>query len=452
MKKYIISIGMLFIMIVLGAVYVSKTNYYTTKYPPNFYINNELVSEKTPDEVNSLRRQQTENKTITFIDKFDNIRILSYKELGITDESDTWIEDWNPKYWFINLFRPTQIVRINHLVINYQQLVSCIKNLDIIQNYIQPQDAYIAKEDGFYKVIKHIDGNQINIDALIKKIYNEKYNSVITIDEYMTSNIIETPEMYSAVTYANEILNSKIILNLSANTKITIPKEIFDRLITIEEVDVLFDYLVIDEYVKELANMYNTINTTRTFFTSAKHTIQIKPSKYDTFSGWKLDEEKLVSIIRESIEKHELDIELEVPWLSSGITHDTQNDFGDTYIEISIDKQRLWYYVNGELLINTPIVTGDVAKGYDTPKGMFKVLQRATEYTMHGSYGTAYCDYMLRATWSGILIHDAHWRASFGGTIYKTNGSHGCINTPFAAMKQLYLLTQKNYTPIIIIW
>ena len=450
MKKYIILVSIL--IIVLGAVYVSKTNYYTTKYPPNFYIDNELVSEKTSEEVNSLRQQQTENKTITFIDKFDNIRILSYKELGITDASDTWIEDWNPKYWIVNLFRPTQIVRINHLVINYQQLVSCLKNLDIIQNYIHPQDAYIAKEDGFYKVIEHIDGSQIDIDTLIKKIYNEKYNNVITIDKYIKPNIIETSEMYSVVNYANEILNAKIILDLSANTKITIPKEIFDRLITVEDYTVRFDYSVINKYVKELANMYNTVNTTRTFFTSTKQTIQIKPSKYDTFSGWKLDEEKLIAIIKEFIENHELDIEIAVPWTSSGVTHDTQNDFGSTYIEISIDNQRLWYYVNGELLINTPIVTGNVAQGNDTPKGMFKILQRATEYTMRGSYGEAYCDYMLRATWLGILIHDAQWRSYFGGTIYKTNGSHGCINTPFAAMKQLYSLTQENYTPIIIIW
>ena len=29
-----------------------------------------------------------------------------------------------------------------------------------------------------------------------------------------------------------------------------------------------------------------------------------------------------------------------------------------------------------------------------------------------------------------IGIHDAGWRNKFGGNIYLTNGSHGCINSP----------------------
>ena len=35
-------------------------------------------------------------------------------------------------------------------------------------------------------------------------------------------------------------------------------------------------------------------------------------------------------------------------------------------------------------------------------------------------------------------MHDAYWRSSFGGKIYKTNGSHGCINLPPAVAKTVY--------------
>ena len=34
-----------------------------------------------------------------------------------------------------------------------------------------------------------------------------------------------------------------------------------------------------------------------------------------------------------------------------------------------------------------------------------------------------------------IGIHDASWRDTFGGTIYKTSGSHGCINVPPAFVR-----------------
>jgi hypothetical protein len=38
-----------------------------------------------------------------------------------------------------------------------------------------------------------------------------------------------------------------------------------------------------------------------------------------------------------------------------------------------------------------------------------------------------------------VGIHDADgWRSSYGGEIYKTNGSHGCVNTPYEAAKTIF--------------
>ena len=38
----------------------------------------------------------------------------------------------------------------------------------------------------------------------------------------------------------------------------------------------------------------------------------------------------------------------------------------------------------------------------------------------------------------GIGIHDASWRSEFGGKIYKTGGSHGCINSPDYLAKAIF--------------
>lgn len=38
----------------------------------------------------------------------------------------------------------------------------------------------------------------------------------------------------------------------------------------------------------------------------------------------------------------------------------------------------------------------------------------------------------------GIGLHDANWRKTFGGTIYKNGGSHGCVNLPPAVAKTIY--------------
>ena len=46
-------------------------------------------------------------------------------------------------------------------------------------------------------------------------------------------------------------------------------------------------------------------------------------------------------------------------------------------------------------------------------------------------------------------IHDASWRSSFGGDIYLTNGSHGCVNTPRDAMQVIFENVEKG-TPVVL--
>ena len=55
------------------------------------------------------------------------------------------------------------------------------------------------------------------------------------------------------------------------------------------------------------------------------------------------------------------------------------------------------------------------------------------------------------AVYGNIGIHDATWRGKFGGSIYKTNGSHGCINTPMKAVSQLYEMVEEG-TPVIMFY
>lgn len=47
-----------------------------------------------------------------------------------------------------------------------------------------------------------------------------------------------------------------------------------------------------------------------------------------------------------------------------------------------------------------------------------------------------------------IGLHDADWRTSFGGQIYRTNGSHGCVNLPPDYARRIYDVVQTG-TPVI---
>lgn len=43
------------------------------------------------------------------------------------------------------------------------------------------------------------------------------------------------------------------------------------------------------------------------------------------------------------------------------------DDIGDTYVEIDYTNQRMWFYKDGELLVDTPVVTGNTSKKNGSP-------------------------------------------------------------------------------------
>lgn len=114
-------------------------------------------------------------------------------------------------------------------------------------------------------------------------------------------------------------------------------------------------------------------------------------------------------------------------------------DCGDTYIEVSREQQRMWYYVDGELFETTPVVTGNFGS-MDTPKGCYKIFQRMSPALLRGADYTTPVTYWLGFTADGCGIHDSNWRGSkeYGGSTYVGNGSHGCVNTPIESCKKIY--------------
>ena len=46
-------------------------------------------------------------------------------------------------------------------------------------------------------------------------------------------------------------------------------------------------------------------------------------------------------------------------------------------------------------------------------------------------------------------FHDASWRSRFGGSIYQTDGSHGCINLPSAKAEELYDLAKVGDVVVV---
>ena len=52
-------------------------------------------------------------------------------------------------------------------------------------------------------------------------------------------------------------------------------------------------------------------------------------------------------------------------------------------------------------------------------------------------------------TWGGVGLHDATWQPAFGGTLYYTIGSHGCINLPYGVASSIFEAFGVG-TPVIV--
>lgn len=116
----------------------------------------------------------------------------------------------------------------------------------------------------------------------------------------------------------------------------------------------------------------------------------------------------------------------------------------NAYIDVSISEQRLNYYEYGKLVLSSDIVTG-VNNG--TPTGNYRVLNKARNVTLKGANYTSFVNYWIAFIGHSYGIHDASWRTNFGGSIYKYNGSHGCINMPYTNASKLYNMVDIG-TPV----
>ncbi len=111
----------------------------------------------------------------------------------------------------------------------------------------------------------------------------------------------------------------------------------------------------------------------------------------------------------------------------------------DAHIDISVNEQKLRYYEKDKLILESDIVSGLHDR---TPKGEFKVLSKAKNTYLKGKNYLSFVNYWIAFKGTTHGMHDASWRNAFGGDIYKTNGSHGCVNMPKNKVKELYNLVE----------
>lgn len=190
-------------------------------------------------------------------------------------------------------------------------------------------------------------------------------------------------------------------------------------------------------YVKLLARQYNTAYCTKKLKTSYGPTVTITRGHY----GWMIDQKAEVAALMECIKSGESQTR-EPVYSQTANSHDGP-DYGDTYVEMNLTAQHLYFYKNGKLLVETDFVSGDEARGWSTPAGAFPLTYKQKNAVLKGKNYATPVTYWMPFN-GNIGMHDGYWRSSFGGTIYKKSGSHGCVNLPPAVAKLIFENIEKG--------
>ena len=234
--------------------------------------------------------------------------------------------------------------------------------------------------------------------------------------------------------------------------------EICDLFMEIEDGKAELSDEKIEAFVEELAAKYNTRYIERKFESTLRGEITIKASRNDY--GYTLLEEDEAEQIREDIESRS-HVTREPVYLEKNswgnpyyLRRNGVDDLDGTYIEVDLSAQHVWYYKDGELYTECNCVSGDVTNDHGTQTGCFPLAYKESPSVLTGGNGED--EYETEVNYwmpfyEGQGLHDATWRYSFGGSIYKGNGSHGCVNIPLSAARDIYEAVDTG-TAIIIFY
>lgn len=291
------------------------------------------------------------------------------------------------------------------------------------------------------EITNYDEGNLIDVDTLCNYIINhsEEYVLNINLDDFLLEYNDKSPaEMYDELAKKAEIYNN-FSIEYTNNEKIT-TNDLLDY-IYIEDNEILnnFDSNEFKNYltdiVLEKTNSYNTYYNEWDFTTTDGDNIKIKTDKNvdgEGVYGSIVDNEQELEYIYDLI----LNLKNEsqrIPMLKK----DNGFEIPDDYVEVNIEKQHVWIYKDGNLIMDSGCVTGN--KGtMDTPRGVYYVFQKLHNVTFEtGGKSKNW----MKFTYRGHGLHDATWRSvrQFDNPkVYQGNGSHGCVNLPLSFSNDLY--------------
>lgn len=454
-KINLLSPAMIAVYIIVGVlliVYFGFTIFFNWHYLPNTTIGSVECGFKTLSYVEEANAKLAEDYTLTVIDRKENSFSITGKDISYSyvnkGEEAAVLKKQNPFTWPAALFISTDYQLDISVEYMKESLSTIISEWEIYdENYmISPENAYIDLGEDGYSIVSEVLGcipiaQQIESEILAGL---DTESTSITLSDacYVKPDYTsDSKEIKNAASQLDSYLNAVITYEIKGYNE-ELGKDDIVKLISIDENFVVsINEKEITKFVQSLASKYNTYGDKREFKTTQGDVLLIGGGDY----GWVISKSKEAAQILEDLEGGE-PVTRE-PIYEQTALYSGPNDIGNTYIEVDYTSQHLWYYKDGEMLLESDFVSGNMRNGNGSPDGIYKIVYKDKDAVLKGEDYTSPVDYFMPFAYN-VGFHDASWRSEFGGEIYKTSGSHGCINLP-ADFAQTLFENVETGTPVV---
>ena len=432
------------LLVAAGGVYAGMSQKYKTRFFPNTQINGVDASGKTAAEVQELIAEGVNGYTLTIDERNNQTETIAGTDIKLHAEFDGSLEKMvatqNPFAWLWHMKQEEYTIG-TMVAYDDAALESQIRNLSCLdpEKAVEPVNAKISEyvSGQGYSIEPEQEGTAVEAEKLTQAVTGAIENlqdhlSLEEADVYKKPTVLkDDASLAEQLDKMNKYAKMSVTYQFGDSTETLNGDQIHAWLIANADGSVSVDSSKVSEYVSEMAKAHNTSNKAKTLKTSYGSTIQVSGGTY----GWKINQaaetEALAAIIAsgESTTRE--------PEYSQKAASHGANDYGDTYVEINLTGQHLFFYKEGKLVVESDFVSGNLAKGWGTPAGSYPLAYKQKNAVLKGENYRTPVNYWMPFN-NGIGMHDAKWRSSFGGTIYKTGGSHGCINLPPSVAKTIF--------------
>lgn len=449
-----IVLGIIISICTLLIIYFGMAIFYMSHFYFGSVINSINVSGKSVEYVNELMASEIQKYQLNIKERGGINEQIRGEDIGLKYDINVEFKELkdkqNPYKWISAVFNTKDskmIAGINYdkgLLKEQVDKLSCFDSSKIIE----PKNASYKYADNGYVIVNEVIGNKGSRDILYNYAMDAVSTGETTIDLESINYYVKpqytskSPKVITTRDMLNKYVSSKITYTFGEDKKI-LDGSIINKWFTVDDnSEITFNEKQVEIYMDVLAIEYNTVAKARNFVTSSEKVINIGGGSY----GWAINKVKeikdIISIIMEG-----KSISKEPAYYQTAASHG-KDDIGNTYVEIDLVGQHLWFYKNGLLITQGDVVTGnDGSVKTRTPMGIYKINYKETNATLKGEDYAAPVDFWLPFN-GGIGIHDASWRDEFGGELYKTGGSHGCINSPYDVAKTIFDNIETG-TPVV---